>query len=45
MGKPLASETAAHASVAQLVSQKEANIRELFRDKNVFLIVDEAEVD
>ena len=45
MGKPLPSETAACASVAQLASQKEENIRELLRNKKVFLIVDEAEVD
>ena len=44
MGKSLPSETAARASVAQLASQKEENIRELLRDKKVFLIVDEAEV-
>ena len=43
--KPLSSETAACASVAQLASKKEENIRELLRDKKVFLIVDEAEVD
>ena len=45
MGNALSFETAARASVAQLASQKEKNIRELLRDKNVFLIVDEAEVD
>ena len=45
MAKPLASETAARASVAQLASQKEENIQELLRDKKVFLIVDEAEVN
>ena len=45
MGKPLPSETIARASVAQLASQKEENVRKLLRDKNVFLIVDEAEVD
>ena len=45
MGKPLSSETAARASVAQLASQKEENIREILRDKKVFLVVDEAEVD
>ena len=44
MGKSLPSETAARASVALLASQKEENIRELLRDKKVFLIVDEAEV-
>ena len=33
------------ASVAQLASKKEENIRELLWDKSVFLIVDEAEVD
>ena len=45
MGKPLSSETAARASIAQLASQKEENIRELLGDKKVFLIVDVAEVD
>ena len=45
MGKPLPPKTAAHTSLAQLASQKEENIRELLRDKKVFLIVDEAEVD
>ena len=45
MGKPLSSETAARASVAQLASQKEENIREILRDKKVYLVVDEAEVD
>ena len=45
MRKSLPSETAAHASVAQLASQKERNIRELLLDKTVFLIVDEAKVD
>ena len=45
MGKPLPSETAALASVTQLASQKEEKIRELLRDKTVFLIVNEAEVD
>ena len=45
MGKPLPFKTAACASVAPLASQKEENIRELLRDKTVFLIVDEAEVD
>ena len=44
MGKSLPSETAARASVAQLASQKEENIRELLRDKKVFLIMGEAEV-
>ena len=33
MGKPIPSETAARASVAQLGSQKEENIRELLLDK------------
>ena len=36
MGKSLPSETAARASVAQLASQKEENIRELLWDKKVF---------
>ena len=45
MGKPLPFETAARASVAQLASQKEKNIRELLRDNKVLLIADEAEVD
>ena len=45
MGKPLPSETAACASVAQLASQKEENIRELLWDKTVFLIVDKAKVN
>ena len=43
VGKHLPSETAARASVAQLAFQK-VNIRELLRDKEVFLIEDEAEV-
>ena len=45
MAKSLPSETAARASVAQLASQKEENIRELRWDKKVCLIVDESEVD
>ena len=45
MGKPLPSDTAARASVAQLANQNEENIRELLRDKKEFLIVDEAEVN
>ena len=45
MKKLLPTETAARASVAQLASQKEENIRKLFRNKKVFLIVDEEEVD
>ena len=44
IGKSLPSETAVRASVAQLASQKEENIRELLWDKKVFLILDEAEV-
>ena len=44
MGKVLPSETAARACVAKLVSQKEEQIQELFRDKKIFLIVDEAEI-
>ena len=45
MGKPLLSETAARASVAQLASKKKESIWEVLRDKHVVLIVDEAEVD
>ena len=45
MGKLLSSETAARASVAQLASQKEENIREMLRYKKVFSIVDKTEVD
>ena len=44
MGKVLPSETAAWACVAKLASQKEEQIQELLRDKNIFLIVDEAEI-
>ena len=44
MGKVLPSETAARACVAKLASQQEEQIQELLRDKNFFLIVDEAEV-
>ena len=44
MGKVLPSETAARACVAKLASQKEEQIQELLRDKNFFLIVDEAEI-
>ena len=44
MGKVLPLETAARACVAKLASQKEKQIQELLRDKNVFLIVDEAEI-
>ena len=43
MGKVLPSETAARARVAKLASQKE-QIQELLRNKNIFLIVDEAEI-
>ena len=43
MGKVLSSETAARTCVARLASQKE-QIQELFRDKKIILIVDEAEV-
>ena len=43
-GKVLPSETAARACVAKLASQKEQQIQQLFRDKKVFLIVDEAEI-
>ena len=35
MGKPLPSETAARASVAQLASQKEEKVRELLLEKNL----------
>ena len=44
MGKVLPSETAARACVAKLASQKEEQNQELLCDKNIFLIVDEAEV-
>ena len=44
MGKVLPPETAAWACVTKLASQKEEQIQELLRDKNIFLIVDEAEV-
>ena len=44
MGKLLPLETAARACVAKLASQKEEQIQELLRDKNIFLIVDEAEI-
>ena len=44
MGKVLPSETAARACVAKLASQKEEQIQELRRDKQIFLIVDEAEI-
>ena len=43
MGKVLPSETAARAYVAKLASQKEQT-QELLRDKNIFLIVNEAEI-
>ena len=43
-GKVLPLETAARACVAKLASQKEKQIQELLRDKNIFLIVDEAEI-
>ena len=36
MGKPLPFENATRASVAQLASQKEENIREPLRDKKYF---------
>ena len=36
MGKVLPSETAARACVAKLASQKEEQIQELLRDKNIF---------
>ena len=41
----LPSQTAACASVAQLASQEKKNIRELLRNKEGFLSVNEAEVD
>ena len=44
MGKVLSSETAARASVAKLAYKKEEQIRELLFNKQIFLIVDEAEV-
>ena len=44
MGKVLPSETAARACVAKLASQKEGQIQELLRDKNIFLNVDEAKI-
>ena len=44
MGKVLSSVIAARACVAKLASRKEEQIKELLCDKNVFLIVDEAEV-
>ena len=44
MGKVLPLETAVGACVAKLASQKEEQIQEFLRDKNYFLIVDEAEV-
>ena len=42
--KVLPSKTAAWAGVAKLASQKEEQIQELLCDKNIFLIVDEAEI-
>ena len=45
MGKPLPSETATRASVAQLASQKEENNGKLLWNKKVFLIVDKAKMD
>ena len=39
--KPLPSETAARARVAQLASQKEEDIQELLRNKKVFLVVND----
>ena len=44
MGTILPSETAARACIAKLASQKEEQIQELLRDKNIFLIVDEAKI-
>ena len=43
MGKVLPSDIAAWAYVAKLTSQKEEQTQELLRDKNIFLILDEAE--
>ena len=45
MGKVLPSETAARPSIAKLAYKKEEKICELLFDKQIFLIVDEAEVD
>ena len=44
MGKVLPSETVAWACVAKLASQKEEQIQELLRDKQIFIIVNEAEI-
>ena len=44
MGKVSPSENAARACVAKLSSQKEKQIKELLRDKIIFLILDEAEI-
>ena len=44
MGKVLPWETAARACVAKSASHKEEQVQELLRDKNFFLIVDEAKV-
>ena len=44
MGKVLSSETAARACVGKFASQKEEQIQKFLRDKNIFLIVDEAEI-
>ena len=44
MAKVLPLETAARACVAKLASQKEEQIQELLRDKQIFLIVDETEI-
>ena len=44
MGKVLSSKTAVWACVAKLASQNEKQIQELFRHKEFFLILDEAEV-
>ena len=38
------SETAVRACVAKLASQKEEQIQQLLRDKQIFLIADEAEI-
>ena len=44
MGKVLPSETAARACVAKFASKKEEQVPELFRDKTIFEIADEAEI-
>ena len=44
MVKVLSSETAARTCVAKLASRNEEQIQELFRDKKIFLILNEAVV-